>query len=119
MDKLCQIRDIYRSLIEFENRFEKEYGICLNEGMVLCTLSNVERLTSGEIAEQLGLLPSNTSKVIRAVEKKGLIERGLGELDKRQMFFSLTGKGREYLRSIDYNRVRIPEWLEHIINTHC
>lgn len=119
MDKLCQIRNIYRSLIEFENRLEKEYDICLNEGMLLCCLLSVEQLTSGEIAEQLGLQPSNTSKVIRAVEKKGLIRRGLGEEDKRQMFFSLTEKGRKYIQSINYEVVQVPEWLQPMVNTSC
>ncbi len=117
MDKLCKIRDIYRSLIEFENRFEKEYGLCLNEGMVLCCLSKVEQLTSGEISGQLGLLPSNTSKIIRILEKKGLIERGLGETDRRQMFFSLTDTGKKCFDSIDCIKVEVPDWLEPLIKS--
>ncbi len=90
METLCKIRDLYRAIAEFETRFEKAHHLCLNEGMLLCCLSRKKRLSSGEIAEQLGLSNSNTSKVIRSVEDKGYIERNLGDCDKRQMYFSLT-----------------------------
>ena len=65
MDTLCKIRDMYRAIAEFEARFEKVYQLGLNEGMVLCCLSRMEKLSSGEIAEQLNLTNSNTSKVIK------------------------------------------------------
>ena len=74
METLCKIRDLYRAIAEFETRFEKAHHLCLNEGMLLCCLSRKKRLSSGEIAEQLGLSNSNTSKVIRSVEDKGYIE---------------------------------------------
>ena len=64
MEKLCKIRDVQRSIIAFEQRFVKRHGICLNEGMLLCSLHQSERLSSGELGELLGLTPSNTSKVI-------------------------------------------------------
>lgn len=64
METLCKIRDLYRAIAEFETRFEKAHQLCLNEGMLLCCLSRKKRLSSGEIAEQLGLSNSNTSKVI-------------------------------------------------------
>ena len=53
---------LYRAIAEFETRFEKVHHLCLNEGMLLCCLSKKKRLSSGEIAELLGLTNSNTSK---------------------------------------------------------
>ena len=84
MERLCKIRDIQRGIMAFEQQFVERYGICLNEGMALCSICNSEnkRLTSGEIGELLGLTFSHTSKVIVSIEKKGLIERTLGEKDK-------------------------------------
>ncbi|GAE19309.1 N-acetylglucosamine related transporter [Bacteroides pyogenes DSM 20611 = JCM 6294] len=70
METLCRIRDIYRAVIAFESEMEKKHHLCLNEGMLLCSLSKVDRLSSGEIAETLGLTNSNASKVIRSVEDK-------------------------------------------------
>lgn len=115
METLCKIRDIYRSIAEFESRFEKVHHLCLNEGMLLCSLSKAERLSSGEIAELLGLTASNTSKVIRSVEGKGLIERVMGEKDKRQMYFSLTEEGRQRLSEIKCGSIEVPEILKTVI----
>ena len=101
METLWKIRDLYRAIAEFETRFEKAHHLCLNEGMLLCCLSRKKRLSSGEIAEQLGLSNSNTSKVIRSVEDKGYIERNLGDCDKRQMYFSLTAEGKKILKEME------------------
>ena len=99
MDKLCKIRDLQRAVHQFESAFEKRYGICLNEGMTLCSLSKTGRLCPGELGELLGLTPSNTSKVLRSVE------------DRRQMYYSLTQQGRELLASVSCREVETPEIL--------
>ena len=76
MDTLCKIRDMYRAIAEFEARFEKVYQLGLNEGMVLCCLSRMEKLSSGEIAEQLNIsinsvrtLKQNAYKKLRGLLK--------------------------------------------------
>ena len=109
METFCKIRDFYRAITDFEAKFEKKYGLCLNEGMLLCCLRQDRRLSSGDIAKHLGLTHSNTSKVIRSVEKKGLVERILGDDDKRQMYFSLTDRGRQLLASIDCGKIETPD----------
>lgn len=114
METLCKIRDIYRSISEFESRFQQQYNLCLNEGMLLCSLKS-KVCSSGELAELLGLTNSNTSKVIKSVESKGLIERVLGDKDKRQMYFSLTENGRKRLEAISCNKLALPEILTEII----
>ncbi len=111
MQKLCKIRDIQRAVNNFESDFEKMYGICLNEGMALCSLANAERLSSGELGELLGLSHSNVSKVINSIEKKGLILRELGTKDKRRMFFTLSDSGRKLLAGIKYAEFELPEIL--------
>lgn len=115
METLCKIRDIYRSIIDFEIRFEKCHNLSLNEGMLLCSLMKEGRLSSGEIAFLLRLTTSNTSKVIRSAEEKGLIERELGDKDKRQMYFVLTPEGRTKLEAVKCEQVEIPELLKQAI----
>ncbi len=115
METFCRIRTIYRTIAEFEVRFEKMHHLGFNEGMLLCTLSEVEKLSSGDIAGQLGLTPSNASKVIKSVEKKGWVRRILGNDDKRQMYFSLTEKGREQLKEIACSEIEIPELLKLLL----
>lgn len=115
MESFCKIRDIYRAITEFEARFEKRYGLGLNEGSLLCALRDVPRHSSGEIARQLGITQSNASKVIRSAEKKGLIQRSLGNDDKRQMYFSLSAEGRDCLGRLQCCDIEIPEVLKRIM----
>lgn len=119
MDKeistLCRIRDIQRSIITFETFFSKEYGISLNEGMLLCSLLKMNSLSSGELSQLLGLTLSNTSKVILAAENKGLIHRILGTSDKRQMYFSLTQKGKDLIANIQCQKIDIPDVLKELV----
>ena len=109
--RLCQIRDLQRAVYLFELQFEKKYGISLNEGMVLCSLSKTASLSSGELGELLGLSSSNTSKVICSVEKKGYGERVVGTKDKRNMYFSLTASGRDLLDNVSDETVEMPDSL--------
>ncbi|HIZ27249.1 winged helix DNA-binding protein [Barnesiella sp. An55] len=115
MESFCRIRDVYRAITEFEARFEKRYGLGLNEGSLLCALRETERLSSGDIAKQLNLTQSNASKVIRAAEKKGLIQRTLGDDDKRQMYFSLSPEGMRCLEQLRCCDIQVPELLQKLL----
>ena len=116
MNTICKMRDIYKALSIFETAFEKVYGISLNEAMVLCALREAgKEITSTAIAERTEMAPSHTSKVIRAVEDKGLIRRALGEVDKRQMYFNLTEAGKKRLDELDLDKVEVPEILKPLM----
>ena len=58
---------------------------------------------------------SNASKVIRSVEVKGFIERILGDKDKRQMYFSLTERGKELILSLKCDEMEIPPLLDGLL----
>ncbi|AVM53794.1 MarR family protein [Bacteroides zoogleoformans] len=113
---LCKIRDVYRAIGEFEVEFMQKYDLSLNEGMLLCTLLEVPKLTSGEIAEALGLSASNTSKVLRVLEKKKLITRLVGKEDKRQMRFFLTIEGQNRIAEIKNATFCMPDLLQQVIS---
>lgn len=114
VNTLCQIRDVYRAIYEFELNFQQSYDLGLNEGMLLCSL-NAQKYSSNELAGVLGLSNSNTSKVIKSVEKKGLIRRIVGKDDKRQMYFTLTDLGKKKLESIKCGEFDIPAMLKTVI----
>lgn len=63
---------------QFEANLERQYGICLNEGMTLCSLSKAGRLSCGELSDLLGLTPSNMSKVLPLGRRKGIRKAGAG-----------------------------------------
>lgn len=115
MDTLCKIRDIYRTIAEFESQFEKEFDLSLNEGMLLCSLIDNKCLSSTEIANSLGLTCSNTSKVIKAVEEKEFVERSLGKEDKRQMYFSLSKEGEAKIKEVKTSKIEIPDILKDLL----
>lgn len=116
MENLCKIRDVYRAIAEFEGQFVQQYNLSLNEGMLLCGLLDKPRLTSGEIAEALGLTCSNTSKLIRSVEEKKLVARIVGKVDKRQMYFSLTTEGKERITKIINSNYELPAILQQVVD---
>lgn len=112
MDIICKIRDIYKLIGEFEGQFEKDFGITLNEAMLLCSLLEQKTLSSTELAKNLGLTCSNTSKVIKSVEEQGYIERTLGKEDKRQMYFTITQIGADHIMTIKNAKINIPRELK-------
>ncbi len=113
------MRDVYKALADFETAFEKEYSLSLNEAMVLCALQESGReMTASAIGERTGMTPSNVSKVIRSVEDKGLIQRSIGQVDKRQMNFCLTDAGKERLHALSLEKVPIPQLFRPLVDAH-
>lgn len=113
MELICVVRDVYKALGEFEVKFMNKFGICVNEMIVLCSLSE-ERLSASKLSEKTGMRASHLSKVIRSAEDKNLITRKLGETDRRQMYFKLTDEGCKMLEFYDKNRMVIPDILTPI-----
>lgn len=111
MKKICAIRDICRAIGEFEREFVAQHQITLNEGMILCTLKE-KSISSGEIAKEINLTSSNTSKLLRSIESKGYVKRVMGKEDKRQMYFLLTKSGSEKLSLIENDSTPFPSTLE-------
>lgn len=112
---ICAIRDVYRAIAELETQFQEQYNMSFNEAMLLCSLIKTEQLSSGEIAEVLGLSNSNASKIIKNVEKKGFIKRMLGSEDKRQMYFSITQKGKTKIEQIHNSNIPLPNILQTLL----
>lgn len=100
MESICVIKDIYKTLYQFEKAFADVHEITINEAMLLCCLKDGETKSAGTISEYIGLSNSRVSKVIMAVENKGFIRRNINKEDKRQMFFSLTTAGKEKIKQM-------------------
>lgn len=120
MNSICVMREIYKALEVYEKEFESKYGVCLNEAMALCSLTQGSgTLSASEIAGKTGMSNSHTSKVIRLIESKEMVERALGKEDKRQMYFSLTEKGRACLQQISCKEIEIPDILRPVFEKLC
>lgn len=113
---ICVMRDLMKTLSVLESHLEESYGVTLNEAMVLCSIGD-ETVTASSITACTGLTPSHTSKVIRSAEDKGLIERKLGKLDKRQMYFKLTPAGKSCLENIKEHGIDLPKWMAALLHS--
>ena len=116
MNTLCKIRGIYRSIYEFEQQLEVQYNLSINECMLLCSLMDEHLLSASQIASTIGLSSSNTSKTIKSVEQKGLIDRVVGQQDRRQMHFTLTSYGRKTIESVKSQPFELPPLLQKILD---
>lgn len=105
------MRDLIAALNELEANLSDNYGVSLNEAMVLCCIGE-DKLTASTISHNIGLLPPHTSKTLRSIEKKGLVKRSMGTQDKRQMYFKLTPDGKEIIERLRANGVDVPEMLQ-------
>lgn len=105
------MRELVRAIADLEEQLHSRFGISLNEAMVLCCLAN-EKVMATNISENTGLSPSNTSKVLRTAEEKNLVERSIGRVDRRQMSFALSDKGRQLLTELKTAHFAIPEFVK-------
>ena len=65
---ICKIRDIYRNIAAFEAQLQRQLHLNMNDAMLLCIVAEHENISSGELADELQLTPSNASKVIASLE---------------------------------------------------
>lgn len=113
---LCYIRSIYRMISAFEQTLQKQFGLNINEIMLLCIVSDRRNISSGEVAKEMELTHSNTSKVLASLEKKKLICRHACKEDLRCMKFSITKNGETLLANINCDHVELPECLKVLIS---
>ena len=104
------MRELFEALSMLEVGLNEAHGVSLNEAMVLCSIGE-ETITASTVVERTGMTASHASKVIRSAEDKHLLQRALGERDKRQMHFTLTKEGRKCLDGIKQRGVDIPDLL--------
>ncbi len=114
--QIRKIRQVYRTIVQLEQCFEKNFGLNLNEGVALCYLSDSAGMTSGEMAETLELTTSNCSKVMCSLEKMGYVTRTIDKDDRRSMHFTLTVAGNELITRMHCCDIAVPEQLKPLVD---
>lgn len=71
---------------------------------VLLILARHGPLTINGLAEQLGAIPSSTSRLCDRLEAGGFLVRGTGSRDRREVTVSLTGAGDSLLTELSRRR---------------
>ncbi|MDD2563687.1 MAG: MarR family winged helix-turn-helix transcriptional regulator [Salinivirgaceae bacterium] len=105
MENLCEIKDIFKKIHQFEQELNNEVNVTINEAMVLCSIYETIKC-SGDISADTGISTSRTSRVLLSLEQKGYIIRSFDGADKRKMMFELTSEGvkkKLEISEIDFN----------------
>lgn len=67
----------------------------------LYAIDGTATLTVADLAEQIGRSPSATSRLVSALERRGLVRRGVEVADRRQRQLHVTPAGRSLLAQVD------------------
>lgn len=67
----------------------------------LYAIDGTATLTVADLAEQIGRSPSATSRLVTALERRGLVTRGVEVADRRQRQLDVTVAGRSLLAHVD------------------
>jgi len=96
-----------------ECRLQERHGIGANEFEALERLATCDfKCRSADLTEAIHLSQSATSRLVARLEKEGLVERALCEVDRRGIFVTITDAGREkYLAAKQTHREVLAENL--------
>jgi DNA-binding MarR family transcriptional regulator len=96
-----------------DSRLQERHGIGANEFEALERLATCDfKCRSADLTEAVHLSQSATSRLVARLEKDGLVERALCEMDRRGIFVTITDAGREkYLAAKRTHREVLDETL--------
>lgn len=83
-------------------------SLSLGQGAVLYSLARHGQMTPGALAEHEKVQPPSMTRIIAALEARGLIQRTRHPSDGRQQLVELTGQGADLVRA---DRRRREAWL--------
>lgn len=84
-----------------QNALSKEVGIPVYQLECLLILHLDEPASAGELAGRLGVHKTSLSKLLGALQERGLVQRALGETDRRTERVTLTEAGRALVESAE------------------
>jgi DNA-binding MarR family transcriptional regulator len=109
-DLLARYSAVFSAL---ECRLQERHGIGANEFEALERLATCDfKCRSADLTGAIHLSQSATSRLVARLEKEGLVERALCEVDRRGIFVTITDAGREkYLAAKQTHREVLAETL--------
>lgn len=73
----------------------------LTEARVLYELAQADKTTATQLTRELDLDPGYLSRILRGLQKRGLVARARSKADGRQSLLSITERGREAFGTLD------------------
>lgn len=104
MDEFLQIADqmvIYHvrkswlMISKLYNEMASQHDSTLAMAFVLIAINEQDGTPVTKIAPRIGMEPNSLSRILKSMEEKGFVLRTKDQVDKRQVFVSLTDAGLE------------------------
>ena len=89
------LKIVWQNVANKYNQLVTEFGITQSIGYLLINIDEKEGTTVSQAATLLGLKSTSLSRMLRQLEKSGLIYRESNEGDKRSVKIYLTPLGKE------------------------
>jgi len=103
-----QVKSSWQSIVKMYNRLTIEHDFSQAEGYVLISIKK-DGIPVTKIAPLMGIEPTSLSRLLKAMEEKGLVYRKKDQKDRRVVKLFLTEKGLELKKVsrhmvLNYNR---------------
>lgn len=96
------LRKIMQHMDNHSKRLNKHYGLTVPQILSLYEIFEKKTITLSELSKKIYLSSSTLVGVIDRLEEKGLVQRLRDIKDRRNIFISITEKGKEFVRSSPY-----------------
>jgi DNA-binding MarR family transcriptional regulator len=100
-DRIAMGRALWRDLVVGFAAQLGELGLGFSQLAALYAISGTQTLTVADLAEQIGRSPSATSRLVSALERRGLVRRQEEAVDRRQRTLEMTAEGQALIAQID------------------
>ena len=95
-DTVCfNIKTSWHAISRMYNAAGVDYDMSASLGYVLINIDEDNGTPATKIASNIGMEPRSLSRMLKAVEDKGLIYRKISETDKRVVRIFLTEEGKQ------------------------
>lgn len=94
---LSALRKILRKTELNSKALMRETGLTPSQLVFMQLLDDSAEHTAGAVAARMGITQATTTALIHKLEASGMVARRKGQADRRQVWLSLTDKGRRVL----------------------
>ncbi|HUZ73054.1 MAG TPA: homoprotocatechuate degradation operon regulator HpaR [Stellaceae bacterium] len=85
----------------------RKQGLTDQQGRILRTLAETERLEMSELAARTSIHPASLSRIIPGLERKGIVRRWKNDADARRVAVSITKRGLAVVQPVMRQSKRI------------
>jgi DNA-binding MarR family transcriptional regulator len=96
--QLRQLTNIYTK--GSSSVYERRFGLTLNEWRCIALLQHSPGMSLNRLAEQAQFDRGLTSRIVTALETRGVLQRTVDQKDARGVVVSLTASGRDLVKKV-------------------